>query len=579
MSKKSHLSGTVARSVVELLGVFGVERVFGVPGIQNIELFDALADAPFETVTTTSESSAAFMADAHSRSTGKFGVLVVTAGPGLTNALTGIAEAFLDSSPMLIILSTGSRTINKKFQLHQIDQAALLKPIVKEFFQPGQADEVPKLIVRAVELLKDGEPGPAVVEIPFDFMMTRINIPFPEARERNTVCADGGQLDQAAKLLRESDSAGIYAGSGAFGASKELVLLSEMLQAPVATTISGRGVIPEDHPLCVGYGFGRSGNAVAFKTFRKVRTLLAVGCKYGEVATGSYGVKLPAEHIHVDINPMSLRSNYPATIAINLDAQIALKGLLDRLGSYRKPINRSLQDLILKCRGKSESEVFRAPLDQHSVRPSRFLRILRKKLGQDSIMVTDCGIHQFWAISDFPVYYFRSFITPTDFQSMGFSVPAAIAVKLARPDTKVVSLVGDGGFAMSGFECLTAVKMNIGIVVIVFADGHWGMIRDAQKRGYRRTPFTKIAAPDYKTLAESFGMSYVAIMKDAEIEEGIVQALQASGTCLVEVKVNYSESPQYVKGAGRQMFLNLPFSLKAMIAGRLIKRFMFRPIH
>jgi acetolactate synthase-1/2/3 large subunit len=568
---------TTAEATVEALRLLEVQRVFGLPGIQNIELFDALADAPFPTFTPTNESAAIFMADAYARVTGKLGVAAVTAGPGLTNALTGIAEARLDSSPLLVLVSASGEVAGKSFQLHQIKQAAVAEPLVKGCFRPARAEEVPQAVLRAAELACQGEPGPTLVELPSTLLMERGRFVFSPGACPPAPPDIGGQLDAAADRLRHSSSVGIYAGSGAVTAMEELRALAELLQAPVATTISGRGIVSEDHPLSVGYGFGHSGTAAAWRVFRKIHALLAVGCKYGETATGSYGVRPPREHIHIDINPISLEANYPASLAIASDAKIALRGLLARLERDRRPVNGPLQEFISQARTRCETKALTAPSLPHGVTPSRFLRLLRRRLDRDAILVTDSGAHQFWALNDFHVYSPRSFLAPADYQAMGFSIPTAISAKLAFPTRQVVSLVGDGGFLMSGFECLNAVRWGAKIIVVVFRDGAWGLIKEAQRRVYRRTPFTQIPNPDFQLLAQSFGMKYVRVANDTDIELGLNQALAAEPPALVEVNVDYAEPPPYVKGAGPQMFRNLPPRLRASVALRFAQRWLFPP--
>lgn len=566
---------TGAEAIVETLELLKVERVFGVPGIQNIELFDALADAPFSTFTPTNESAAVFMADAHARVTGRIGVAVVTAGPGLTNALTGIAEARLDSSPVLVLVSASGERTGKSFQLHQIDQTTVVKPLVKGCFKPTTAAEVPQDILNAVELAHQGEPGPVVIEIAGTVLMERSGFLPPKHSPKPAAADLDPQLDDAAARLRNSPAIGIYAGAGAMGAVAELKALAELLQAPVATTISGRGVLAEDHPLSVGYGFGRAGTAAAWRVFCKVRTLLAVGCKYGETATGAYGVKPPREHIQININPAAIGTNYPVSLAVVADAKIALAGLVARLKEDRRPANTALQDYVRHARTQAESKAMAST--SSAVTPAKFLRLLRRRLDRDAILVTDSGAHQFWALNDFPVYTPRSFLAPADYQAMGFSIPAAIAAKLAHPSQQVVSLVGDGGFLMSGFESLNAVRWNAKIIIVVFRDGAWGLIKEAQQRVYRRTPFTEIPSPDFGSLALGLDLEHIRVGEDADIESGVGRALAATSSVLVEVLVDYAEPPPYVKGAGPQMFRNLAPRLKAGIALRLGKRYCFPP--
>ena len=541
---------SVAGAVVEVLTQLGVEQVFGLPGIQNIELFDALADATFPTFTPTNESAVVFMADAHARVTGKIGVAVITAGPGLTNALTAIAEAKLDSSPVLIIVGGGGGSKEKSFQLHQVPQDILTAPVVKAYFKPSTPEAVVGAMSQAARLAQEGEPGPTVVELSPALLMERGLFTITADSKPVGTSSIEPHLDEAAECLRRSPSVGIYAGAGAVNATAELLKLAELLQAPVATTISGRGVMPEDHPCSVGYGFGRSGTAAAWRIFRKIDTLLAVGCKYGETATGSYGVKPPAHHIHIDINPASLGANFPTSLAIVSDAKKALEGLVARLKKDRRPINRALQNAILESRTRAETVALAATVSATAVNPSKFLRLLRRKLDRDAILTTDSGAHQFWALNDFPVYAPRSFLAPADYQAMGFSIPSAIAAKLAFPKRQVVSLVGDGGFLMSGFECLNALRWQANITVVVFRDGAWGLIKEAQKRLHRRTPYTDLPNFDLQILAKSFGMNFVRIADETDLARKLSEVFATAGPRLVEVNVDYSQPPPYVKGAG-----------------------------
>jgi acetolactate synthase-1/2/3 large subunit len=570
---------TVATVLVETLRRLGADRVFGLPGVQNLELFDALAEANVPTFTPSIEGAVMFMADAHARITGTTSVALVTAGPGLTNALTGLAEAKLDSTPLLLLVGSSQSNNPRAFQLHEIAQEEIVRPLVKGYFRPKRSEDVVAMVEQAWALTCECEPGPVVVELSSPLLMEQGRFSLTNKKRSAEPVDLSMLLDSAAKLLSGATAVGIYAGAGAFGAESELVALAERLQAPVATTMSGRGIVPEDHPLCVGYGFGRSGTAAAWRAFRRVKTLLAVGCKYGETATGSYGIETPREHIHIDINPASIGANYPVTLAIPADAKMALGGLLARLATEQRPTNTGLVEIIRESRTRAESRAMQAAPVGNRVRPSRFLRLLRSRLTRDAILVTDCGMHQFWALSDFPVYAPRSFLAPADFQAMGFSIPGALAAKLARPQRQVVALVGDGGFLMSGFECLNAARWNASISVVVFRDGAWGLIREAQRRVYRQTPYTELPDADYRQLAAGFGMKYVQIASDTEIETGLDEVFSVNTACLVEVRVDYSAAPDYVRGAGPQMFKQLPLRLKAGIALRYLQRSLFRSSH
>jgi len=570
--KGSPGKSTVAVAIVSVLEQLGVDRVFALPGLQIVELFDALADASFETLTPTDESSVVFMADAHARVTGRMGVAVLTAGPGLTNALTAIAEARLDSSPVLILLGGCGDLPEKSFQLHEIDQAALTAPLVKGFFKPEEPSEAVQAVLDAANLAASGEPGPSVVELSSRLLMEKSRFGTFQPGDGSYVLPDELLLNQAADFLRDAKRVGIYAGAGAVGAGAELQALAELLHAPVATTISGRGVIPEDHPLSVGYGFSRGGNLPSYRVFRKIDTLLAIGCKYGETATGCYDLKIPPRHIHIDINAASIAANYPTSLALVSDALPAIRGLLHRLSGMSRGKDPGLIRMLQKARSRQKTHEIRTVISKCHVNPSFFLMKLRDRLERDAILVTDAGEHQLWSLASFPILAARSFLTPADFQTMGFSIPAAIAAKLAAPGKQVVSLIGDGGFLLNGLECINAVRWDVDILVIVFRDGAWGLVREAQKRMYRRTPLTTIDSPDLALMARSLGMAFTQIKCDADVDRALDEVFSADGPRLVDLMVNYSETPPYAKAAGARMFGRLPLRLRLSTGGRYLCR-------
>ncbi len=273
------MKGTGAEALVATLQQLAVERVFGIPGIQTLELFDALADATFPTILTTDERSAAFMADAHARVTGRLGVLAVTPGPGLTNALTGLAEARFDSSAVLAIVASHNPALRRQFQLHAMDQAAVLKPLVKAGYAVRSVGEIPAVLLQAAQTAMEGEPGPVAVEFPYNVFIERGEFAMPAETPRRAAPPDAAMLDRMAGELARSPLVGIYVGRGARQGVEALRRLAEVLQAPVATTISGRGILSEDHPLSVGFGFGPCGQSIAEKIFSRVDNLLAIGCK------------------------------------------------------------------------------------------------------------------------------------------------------------------------------------------------------------------------------------------------------------------------------------------------------------
>jgi acetolactate synthase-1/2/3 large subunit len=560
-----------AQSLVRALQSRGVRHTFGIPGAQNLEIFDALADGGPRNILPASELGAAFMADGYARASGGIGVCLAIPGPGLTNMITGLAEAFLDSSPLVVLVTAVERS-DQAFHLHEIDQVQAVKPVVKQVITVGEAREIAVRVGEAFDLAEQGEPGPVLVELPRELLRERVDPgPLASAAGGTREPIDGQAIDRIAQMLKGARFCGIYAGKGALGASAELVRLAELLQAPVATTISGKGAIPEDHPLAVGFGFGPSGTRAAREFFGRCDVVLAVGCKFAEMSTSKWLMSMNGKLIHVDRSPRVLNRNYPADIALCAEAKTALGAILSRLGDTGAPEADELKQEIEKARQKEIKRV-NGIESKEGVHPSRLLYRLREQTDRDTVVVTDCGSHQLWAVLDWQVLAPHTFVTPSDYQAMGFGVPAAVGACLANPDRRVVCLSGDGGLLITGFELLTAVRERLKLTVILFNDGALGLIKDMQEKFYGRSESVQLCSPDYRQLAAALGAGYLAISCDEELDAGLQQVRQSDGVLLVDVKVDYSQWPDFIDRAVKARFLGLPLGEKVrMLAERALR--------
>jgi acetolactate synthase I/II/III large subunit len=566
-----------AELIMSALKAQGVDRIFGIPGVQNLELFDALQDSGIETVLVTHELCATFMAEATSRVTGKAGCALTVPGPGLTNAFTGIGEALLDSSPVVVITPGPRNDTALKYQLHQMPQAELARPITKAAIRVEKADDIYPEIRRAFDIATSGEPGPVVVEVPYNLFMWRAVLREPPERPAPAP-PDPHTIDQILRLLRTAKQVGIYTGFGASDARDELMRLAVLLQAPIATTLGGRGVVPEDFEYSVGFGFGSSGTAIAEEVFAQCDLVLAVACKFGEVATGAYGFPRPKRLIHIDINEGVVSKNMPAAVGLVADARAALGLLVAAIESGPKsrsrPPNTNLISRIAAWRAEFAATVESQPAWESSVNPAKLMWALRKLAARDAIITTDSGGHQFWVAEYFPVYERRSYLTPTDYQSMGYSVPAMIAAKLACPSRQVIGVVGDGSFLMTGAELVTAARLGLDLVVLIFNDGELGIIREAQQKIFRRTSAIKLRNPDFEALARAYGADYFLIANDGEIEPTLKAALASGKLAVVDARVEYREMTRYFKGASSAVIGRMPLVQKARMAARLVRRWL-----
>ncbi|MBV9564780.1 MAG: thiamine pyrophosphate-binding protein, partial [Bradyrhizobium sp.] len=439
------------------LAVYALEQIgarftFGIPGVHTTELYDALNNSNRITpVLVTHEGGGAFMADAVSRLSDSVGVLTVVPAAGLTHAASGIGEAFLDGVPMLVV-SGGSRTdTGHEYQLHQMDTHRFMGGLTKATFRVTGHDEVVPTLFKAYDIATSGEPGPVFVELPVNILIMTAEVgelPVfrPSQVPRIEAAAD---IAQAADLLAGARHPCIFAGWGTRDATAELVRLAEALEAPVATTLQGLSVFPGNHPLHVGFGFGPSAVPAAQNAFRDGDAMIAIGTRFAEIATGSYGTRVPENLVHIDINPKVFNANYPAKVAIPGDARTVLRELLSALGA--RP--RRSADGALRAQIRKDKAAYRESWVQSDtaglVNPARFFAGLRTSMPDDGIIAIDDGNHTFLTAELMPIHAPKSVILPTDFNCMGYAVPAAIGAKLAFPDRSVQAIVGDGAFMMT----------------------------------------------------------------------------------------------------------------------------------
>jgi acetolactate synthase I/II/III large subunit len=558
-----------ARAVALILRQLGVTHIWGIPGANTLALYDELSRLGLTSILVTNELSASFMADAYFRVSRRPGVCVAVPGPGITNMLTGVAEAFLDSSAMLVVTVSPAKS-GHRFAVHDIPQLEILKPVVKNIRRISSVSEVNDLFA-AYHSSLTGEPGPVVVELAGPVMDQYID----ESQLRPGVLPEPERIspDAVARIthyLRAARQVGIYAGAGCAGAGEELLRLSEILSAPVATTISGRGIVPEDHPLSAGYGFGLTGTPAAYRVFRKCDLVLAIGTRFSEMATGGWGLRFK-RLIHIDAAKPSLDSNYASIFSVQADARDAVEQLNASLATFHTTLDPTILQAIGSLAATRRLKLA-ARGTSNALHPAPFLWALRRCLARDAILCTDVGYHQLWTVSDFDVLQYGTYLTPVDYQAMGFGIPAAIAAAIARPDRTVVCVCGDGGFLLTGFELLTAVRERVRLVVFVFNDGALGLIKGLQLRLYNRAASVDLNNPDYEHLARSFGVRYVRISDDKHLEEGLQVALAHDGVTLVECKMVYDALPTYMRGRIRQSWNDASLSRKVSLVHRYLQR-------
>jgi acetolactate synthase-1/2/3 large subunit len=572
---------TAAALVRHALEQLGVRFTFGIPGVHNIELYDELkGSASILPVLVTHEGGGAFMADAISRATDSIGVLAIVPAAGITHAMSGIGEAYLDGVPMLVI-SGGIRTdMAQSFQLHDVDQQALLAPLTKATYRIERYEDVIPTVYEAYRTAVSGEPGPVFIELPANLQLLTGEVDgLPNADfEISRPPLDNAAIDRAADLLARAENPGLFVGWGAKDVGDDLVRIAERLGAPVATTLQGLGVFPGDHPLHAGMTFGPSAVPASANAFRDCDAMLAVGTRFAEICTGSYGAIPPDNLVHVDINPDTIGANYKPVVGIHADARDAIPVLASRLEELLDGRDFSGRTESI---ARDKAAYRKEWLDHDSgdrVNPCRFFNELRTQLDDDAIIIADDGNHTFLTAELLPIHKGGMFLSPTDFNCMGYCVPATIATKLALPERQVIGIVGDGAFLMTGLESVTATSNGIGAVWFVFSDGELAQIAQAQEVPYQRTTCTAIGALDYQAFAAATGCEYVPIHVDGAIETGIGDALRVAAEgkpVLVDVRIDYSKKTRFTTGTLKTNLRRFDTRNKIRIVGRALARKLF----
>ncbi|MBI2383418.1 MAG: thiamine pyrophosphate-binding protein [Gammaproteobacteria bacterium] len=575
---------TGAKLVRYALEQLGVRHTFGIPGVHNTEIYDELAGSPtIRPVRVTHEAGAAFMADAVSRTSDSIGTLLIVPAAGVTLASSGIAEAYLDGIPMLVI-SGGIRTDSEFHnQVHEIDQLRMVEGYTKARYRIRDHREIVPTLYEAYRVATGGEPGPVFVEVPANIQLFPGEVDEPPPFKHGAgIAVSDDAITQAVDLLSRAHRPGLFLGWGAHGASDVAVAIAERLNAPVATSLQGLSVFPASHPLHTGMGFGPAAVPAATEAFKQCDCVLAVGVRFGEIATGSYGIQPTWRLVHVDINPDVFNVNYPADVAIHGDARDVLERLLAALPERSTSCSRD--DEALRAQIRRDKERYVAEWLAHDsgarVNPARFFGQLRASLRDDAIMVADDGNHTFLAAELFPVQRSRHFISPTDFNCMGYCVPAAIGARLANPQAQVVGIVGDGAFLMTCMETLTATELKLGIVYFVLHDGELSQIAQAQKLPYNRKACTVLPSFQVRGVAEATGAAFLSMNTNADVAPVIAEALRLADEgrpAIVDVNIDYSKATRFTKGIIKSNFERMPAHMKLRMAGRALYRRVVRP--
>jgi acetolactate synthase-1/2/3 large subunit len=553
-----------AYQIADYLEQLGVEVVFGLCGHTVIAMLDALGKSRVRFVTTRHEQTAAHAADGYARATGKPGVVLSHLGPGLTNAATGVANAALDSIPMVVIAGDvqsyfHGRHPHQEVNLHNdASQLEIYRPFCKRVYRVDRAADLPRILERAFHLSQSGRPGPVLVDVPMDIFSADLpadafqKMPAPLARPT----LDAATAERIVDALAQADRPVLYAGGGVMSAraTAELAALAEALDVPVAHTLMGKGCLSDDHPLLIGQT-GFWGLPISNDTCRRADLIVAIGTRLAEANSSSWDPRFtfaipPTRLIHIDADAAEIGRNYPTELGAVADAKSAL-GVLAAAARGRKHKSRgSLREDIR--RGRQE---FRANFDhqwtsnQFPMRPERILSDLRRALPEDGFLVTDVGWNKNGVAQQFPITVPGTFITPSGLATMGFGPAAVLGVKMAFPDRAAVSLVGDGGFSANPSVVATAMEADLPVVWVVMDNNGFGTIAGLEQMHYGWTYgclFERKGQPyrtDYAAMARSFGARGVAIESADQLYPAIVDALQSNVPTVIQAPMENAPTP------------------------------------
>ncbi len=551
-----------ARILLECLRKEGVEVLFGYPGGAVIDIYDELPNHDFRHVLVRHEQGAVHAADGYARASGRVGVCLVTSGPGATNTVTGIATAYSDSIPLVVLTGQVPRALIGNDAFQEVDIVGITRPCTKHNYLVKDLASLPRIIREAFYLARSGRPGPVLVDLPKDIMVSCGEYVIPEEiklRSYNpTYSPNLNQLRRAAELILTAKRPLLFSGGGVVGAdaSEELGKIARMLQIPVTSSLMGLGSFPGDDPLFLGM-LGMHGTFAANKAVNSCDVLIAAGARFDDRVTGKISAfAADAKIIHIDIDPTSIRKNVAVDVPVVGDCRMALKGLREiletRLGTEGTPPEawRSWLAQVHEW-GQGQPLGYEEAFSE-KIKPQQVVETVFAITRGECIVSTEVGQNQMWAAQFFKYRKPRTLLTSGGLGTMGYGFPAAIGAQMAFPDTLVIDFAGDGSIQMNIQELATAVCNKLPVKIIILNNGYLGMVRQWQELFYERNYCATCmeAQPDFVRLAEAYGAEGYRITRQADLEPVLRKALTSPATAIVDVRVEREENVYPMVPAG-----------------------------
>ncbi len=543
-----------ARIIAQSLVEEGVKVIFGMPGGAITPFYDVLPEFPIHHVLVRHEQGAGHMADGYGRASEDVGVCCATSGPGALNLVPGIAAAYLDSTPMVAITANVPTSQIGKDVFQECDITGITLPITKHNYLVERVEELPAVMKEAFYLARTGRPGPVLVDVPKDVLLAETEFVYPKSVQlpgyNPTKQGNMAQIKKAAAAIKGAQKPVIIAGQGVLisRAEKELLTLAETTGIPVVTTLLGIGGFPESHPLSFGL-LGLHGMAYANYAVHDCDLMVAIGMRFDDRVTGKVDEFAPnAKVIHIDIDPAEIGKNVRVTVPIVGDVKL----VLERLNQELEPSGyQEWVDQISAWRMKHPATEVR---ESDTLLPQLPIKTLYEVTEGKAIIVSDVGQHQMWAAQ---LYWYdepRTFITSGGMGTMGFSLPAAIGVKMARPEKEVWVIVGDGSMQMTLQELATAVQEGVNVKIALINNSCLGMVRQIQDLFYEKNfVATPLTGPDWVKLAEAYGIPGLRATRPEEVRSVIERAREIKGPVLIDFQVETAENVYPMVKPGRSL--------------------------
>ena len=553
---------TGAQAIIASLEAEGVDTIFGYPGGQAIKIYDALYDSKqIHHVLARHEQGATHMADGYARATGKVGVVLVTSGPGATNTVTGIATAYMDSIPMVVITGQVTRGVIGTDSFQESDIVGITMPVVKHSFLLQSTDDLTRTFREAFYIASTGRPGPVLIDVPSDLSGAEMVFHYPDSVNlpsyKPTYRGNARQVKQAAELIQKAKRPLLYAGGGIVTshACAELTELAERMQIPVVTSLMGKGAMRCSNPLNLG-PVGMHGSKYANMAVTECDLLIAVGARFSDRVTGKVSEFAPhAKVIHIDIDPAEIGKIINPVVPIVGDAKVVLAAINERLAKAdAQPIDRTWVDDVFSWRERWPFYTSDFSDYPNAIAPEVVLHKLSQKLDPEaSIVTTEVGQHQMWAHQNIHREHARTFISSGGLGTMGFGFPAAIGAKIGCPESEVVCVAGDGSFQMNSQEMATAKINDVPIKVLIIDNRALGMVHQWQSLFYnKRYSFTELADnPDFVKLADAYGWRARRVEKPEDVDAALDEMLASKEPYLLDVMIPRDQTvyPMVAPGA------------------------------